>query len=199
LDAHIRQALVDPEAKVLIFVNQKTFADELSTKLWAENIHADTIHGGRQQEQRLSVLDEFRKGTVKVLIATDVLGRGLDIPNVTHVVVYSMGSVADYIHRIGRTGRGKNGTGHALVFFEYMSKQSEIAGELVDVLVRSQQIVPPELQQIADEVKSGKRVDFYKSWDKEGGNWSGGGGNWSSNEWSKENISTDGKWKDWKA
>jgi ATP-dependent RNA helicase DDX5/DBP2 len=186
LDAHIKQALAnDSNAKILIFVNQKAFADDLSNKLWEDNIHADTIHGGRQQEQRLQVLDDFRQGKMPVLIATDVVGRGLDIPNVTHVVVYSMNDVADYIHRIGRTGRGTNGTGHALVFFEYMSKQASIAGELVDVLIRSKQPVPPQLQVIADEVKSGIRVDFYKSWDKGGDDWKGGSSEWQSggNEW----------------
>jgi len=184
LDAHIKQVLAnDSNAKILIFVNQKTFADELANKLWEDNIHADTIHGGRQQEKRLEILDAFRKGLMPILIATDVVGRGLDIPNVTHVVVYSMNDTADYIHRIGRTGRGTSGTGHALVFFEYMSKQACIAGELVDVLVRSGQPVPEQLQVIADEVKSGKRVDFYKQWETGGsgsGEWkSGGATDWS--------------------
>jgi len=183
LDAHIKQVLAkDSQAKILIFVNQKYFADELANKLWEDNIHADTIHGGRQQEKRLEVLDDFRKGKMPVLIATDVVGRGLDIPNVTHVVVYSMGDVADYIHRIGRTGRGVNGTGHALVFFEYDSKFSGLAGELVDVLDRSKQPVPEQLQLYADEVKSGKRVDFYKSWETGGGSgeWKSGGDEWKN-------------------
>jgi ATP-dependent RNA helicase DDX5/DBP2 len=173
LDAHVKQALAsDPSAKVLIFVNQKSDADQMVEKLCNDNLDADSIHGGRNQYDRLEVLGNFRKGSIRVLIATDVVGRGLDIPNVTHVVIYAMNSVPDYIHRIGRTGRGVNGTGHALVFFEYMEKQSSIAGELVDVLVRSNQAVPDQLQQIADEVKSGKRKDFWKSW---GGNaWSTG-------------------------
>jgi ATP-dependent RNA helicase RhlE len=109
LDQHIKNALASTaEAKVLIFVNTKTFADELSNKLWEEGILSDAIHGGRPQEKRLESLDNFRRGTTKVLIATDVIGRGLDIPNVSHVVVYSMNGVADYIHRIGRTGRAGN-------------------------------------------------------------------------------------------
>lgn len=220
LDAHIKQALTsDPNAKVLIFVNQKTFADELADKLWEANIRADSIHGGRQQWKRLEVLDSFRQGKMRVLIATDVVGRGLDIPSISHVVVYSMNSVQDYVHRIGRTGRGIDGTGHALVFFEYMAKQASIAGELVDVLIRSQQVVPPQLQQIADEVKSGKREDFWKSWEKGGSNYKSGGSNWKSggNDWKsggddwkngsngwksngKSNGNSDWKTKDdWKA
>jgi len=181
LDEHLKLALAsDPNTKVLIFVNDKIFADELSRKLWDEGIAADCIHGGRQQEKRLEILDCFRQGTLRILVATDVIGRGLDIPNVTHVVVYAMNSVQDYIHRIGRTGRGKNGSGHALVFFEYTPKAPAIAGELVDVLIRSKQVVPPQLQQIADEVASGVRVGFYESWGNGGGNWKSSGSNWNN-------------------
>merc|ERR1711912_185301 len=84
-----------------------------------------------------------------------------DIPNVTHVVVFDMNGVQDYVHRIGRTGRGVDGTGHALVFFEYSDKAPEIPGQLVDVLKRSGQRIPVELQTIADEVESGVRVGYY--------------------------------------
>jgi len=181
LDDHIKQVLAsNPNAKILIFVNAKIFADELANKLWEDNVQSDTIHGGKKQDLRLLALDNFRSGHTRVLIATDVVGRGLDIPFVTHVVVYSMNSVQDYIHRIGRTGRGKDGSGHALVFFEYSSKQPEIAGELVDVLIRSNQAVPAELQQIADEVKSGTREDFYNQSSGGGGGWKSGGNDWKS-------------------
>lgn len=191
LDAHLKRVMAsDENSKVLIFVNDKIFADELSRKLWDEGVAADCIHGGRQQEKRLEILDCFRQGTVRILVATDVIGRGLDIPNVTHVVVYAMNSVQDYIHRIGRTGRGKDASGHALVFFEYSEKNTAIAGELVDVLKRSKQVVPPELQKIADEVASGVRQDFYSSWGNNGGN------GWKSNGWNKSNFNDWNSWED---
>merc|ERR1712039_199341 len=72
----------------------------------------------------------------------------------------------EYIHRIGRTGRGVNGKGHALVFFEYTPKNTAAAEGLIDVLERSKQKVPPELRVIAAEVKSGLREDFYKEKEK---------------------------------
>merc|ERR1711964_500835 len=103
---------------ILVFVNQKNFADELTDKLREDGFHADCIHGGRPQDMRLWVLDEFRKGSIRLLVATDVVGRGVDIPSVTHVVIFEMGTVEDYVHRIGRTGRGKEGKGHAMAFFE---------------------------------------------------------------------------------
>lgn len=63
------------------------------------------------QESRLNTLDRFRKGEFRLLVATDVIGRGIDIPQVSHVIVFDMGSIDDYVHRIGRTARGKEGHG----------------------------------------------------------------------------------------
>jgi len=190
LEAHIKRALQEENAKMLIFVNQKNFADELCDKLWKEGVNVDALHGGRPQQTRLWVLDRFRKGETRLLIATDVMGRGLDVPDVTHVVVYSMGGIEDYIHRIGRTGRGKDGKGHALVFFEFMPKQPGWARELIAVLEKSNQPVPVELRQIADDVDSGKRGS------------SGGGSGWGSSRWSTWGQNwKNGEWKenDWKA
>jgi len=99
LEEHIRKTMQEENTKMIVFVNQKNFADELSEKLWKEGISCDALHGGRPQETRLWVLDKFRKGETRLLIATDVMGRGLDVPAVTHVVVYSMGGIEDYITR----------------------------------------------------------------------------------------------------
>merc|ERR1712086_807443 len=143
--------------------NDKEFANELTSKLYNEGVQADCIHGGRIQDKRLAILEDFRQAKLRILVATDVIGRGLDIPNVTHVVVFDMNGAEEYVHRIGRTGRGVDGKGHALVFFEYSDKAPAIAGELVDVLVRSGQVIPPELQTIADEVASGVRRSFYEN------------------------------------
>jgi len=188
LDQHIKAAMALEDSKMIIFVNQKNFADELSTKLWDEGVQVDALHGGRPQEKRLSILDDFRKGSTRLLIATDVIGRGLDIPKVSHVVIYSMNGVEDYIHRIGRTGRGVDGVGHALVFFEFSDKQPETAKELIAVLQKSKQPVPPELEKMAQEIESGARGT--KSW----GSWSGGGGgsSWKTKDWSN-------KWEEKKA
>merc|ERR1712054_578617 len=120
----------------------KGFADKLVSELSDAGLKADAIHGGRKQGHRLWALEEFRKSNVRLLIATDVLGRGIDIPDVSHVVVYDMGAIDNYIHRIGRTARGKGAKGHALVLFEYYWKMPTNAEKLMDVLKRCKQVVP---------------------------------------------------------
>lgn len=149
-----------PEHKVLVFVSQKQYADELATKLWDAGFKATAMHGGKSQESRLRTLEQFRSGEFRLMVATDVIGRGIDIPSVSHVIVFDMGSIDDYVHRIGRTARGKDGHGQAMVFFEYWHKEPGIAGELCDLLEASGQVVPEDLRRIAQEVEAGKRPVF---------------------------------------
>merc|ERR1712048_1252074 len=144
-----------------------------------EGFHTNALHGGRNQETRLRVLEDFRTGYIRLLVATDVMGRGIDVPNVTHVVVFEMGGVDDYVHRIGRTGRGVDAKGHALVFFQYYPKTPEVAAELIALLERSQQQVPDGLRKIAEEVAAGTRDTGWGSW---GGGGGGGGGQWKDDQ-----------------
>ena len=77
----------------------------------------EAIHGNKSQPQRQRALNAFKRDHVKVLVATDVAARGLDIPNVSHVINYDQpNSYADYVHRIGRTGRaGKTGQAYTFI------------------------------------------------------------------------------------
>merc|ERR1711974_500930 len=155
-------------------------ADKLSTRLRTQGFKADAMHGGKSQDYRLWVLDQFRKGFLRVLVCTDVLGRGIDIPSVSHVVIHEMGDIEDYIHRIGRTARGRYGKGHALVFFEYWDKQPGIAAELIEVLEASKQQVPDKLRYIAAEVASGRREVRVGA-----SGWKGGKQQWRASSFSK--------------
>jgi len=167
LDKHLRSVLeASPEHKVLVFVSQKNLADKVSSRLQAEGFKADAMHGGRSQDCRLWVLDQFRKGEIRMLVCTDVLGRGIDIPSVSHVVIHEMGETEDYIHRIGRTARGQYGKGHALVFFEYWEGYPHIASDLITILEASKQAVPDGLRRIAAEVAAGKRPARRLPWKK---------------------------------
>merc|ERR1719169_92437 len=117
--------------KALVFVSSKVLADELAETLASEGFSTDSMHGGRKQWDRDAVLARFKNNEFRLLIATDVMGRGLDIPTITHVVIYDMGDIDDYIHRIGRTARGPHGEGHALTLFEYDPRWPHIAEGLI--------------------------------------------------------------------
>lgn len=102
--------------KVLIFGRTKHGVQKLSDNLIERGFKADAIHGNKNQSQRIRTLDKFKKDIIQILIATDVASRGLDIPNVSHVINYDLPeSYEAYIHRIGRTGRADK-KGVALTF-----------------------------------------------------------------------------------
>jgi superfamily II DNA/RNA helicase len=104
--------------KVLVFGRTKWGMQKLTDELVRRGIRAAVIHGNKSQGQRQKALEQFKTNQVSVLLATDVASRGLDIPDVTHVINYDMpATYDDYVHRIGRTGRaGKKGI--ALTFVE---------------------------------------------------------------------------------
>lgn len=103
--------------KVLVFTEMKFTASKIAKQLSLDNLKAESIHGNKNQSQRKKSLDAFKGGRVNILVATDVAARGLDIPNVTHVINYEQPQTyEDYIHRIGRTGRaGKEGQAYTFV------------------------------------------------------------------------------------
>lgn len=104
--------------KVLVFGRTKHGVEQLSRNLTRSGIAAKSIHGDKNQRERERALSLFKKGDVQVLVATDVAARGLDIPNVTHVINYDIPATdEDYVHRIGRTGRGEK-KGKALTFID---------------------------------------------------------------------------------
>lgn len=92
--------------RVLIFCNRRDTVDKLTRQLYAYGIDCDQLSGDVPQRRRLSILDRFRAGQLKVLVATDVAGRGIHVDDITHVINYDLPEEAeDYVHRIGRTGR----------------------------------------------------------------------------------------------
>jgi ATP-dependent RNA helicase RhlE len=96
-----------PDNKILVFVRTKVRAERVHQALLRAEVQSLTLHGDKVQDERVSVLQQFRDGQVRVLIATDVSARGIDIPNVDYVVNYDLPDVPEnYVHRVGRTGRG---------------------------------------------------------------------------------------------
>ncbi len=107
--------------KVLVFAGTKAGVDFITQEMQKQGIRAGALHGDKSQRDRSKVLTSFRQNKIDVLIATDVASRGIDIPNISHVINYDEpGNYNDYIHRIGRTGRlGKKGTAITFVLSKY--------------------------------------------------------------------------------
>ena len=106
--------------QVLIFTRTKHGANKLSEKLAKRGVTSAAIHGNKAQNARIAALDGFKKGTIRVLVATDIAARGLDIPLLPHVINFELPNISeDYVHRIGRTGRaGASGEALSLVDHE---------------------------------------------------------------------------------
>ncbi|GJQ09661.1 hypothetical protein GpartN1_g1452.t1 [Galdieria partita] len=139
----------------LIFMQTKRGADELEYFLTRKGYPAISIHGDRSQVEREEALHSFRTGRTPILVATDVAARGLDIPNVTHVVNFDMPTdVDDYVHRIGRTGRAGN-SGLATAFLN--DNNIGIAKSLIDILIESGQEVPIWLEEMAERAQINSR------------------------------------------
>jgi ATP-dependent RNA helicase RhlE len=113
----------DEVARALVFTRTKHGADRVARQLDQAGIRALAIHGNKSQSAREKALGLFRRGSVPVLVATDVAARGIDVPDVSHVVNYDLPNVAEnYVHRIGRTGRA-GAKGSAISFCEHDQQQ----------------------------------------------------------------------------
>ena len=99
----------NPEAKIIVFVRTRVRAERVAKALERVDIKSSTLHGEKIQEERANVLEAFKKGEINILIATDVSARGIDIPDVHYVINYDLPEKKEnYVHRVGRTGRGVN-------------------------------------------------------------------------------------------
>merc|ERR1719326_2115221 len=132
--------------KTIVFVNTKRSADTLEADLYDLGCPAASVHGDKDQREREKALNAFKSGKITVIIGTDVLGLGIDVPEVTHVINYDAPSdIEDYTHRIGRTGRA----GHqGLATTMLNDRDGSICRDLYQMLVTSKQDAPDWLSQI---------------------------------------------------
>merc|ERR1719174_2292949 len=178
---------LDGEAsRTLVFVETKKGADQLDEFLYREGFPVTSIHGDRSQREREEALRRFKTGQTPIIVATAVAARGLDIPNVKHVINFDLpGDVEEYVHRIGRTGRMGN-LGLATSFFN--EKNRNLVKDLIELLVESNQELPSWLESMGLEHggryggggrRGGKKGGFggkdYR-YENGGGGRSGGGG-----------------------
>merc|ERR1719181_2314662 len=126
--------------KTIVFVNTKRSADQLESDLYDLGCPAASVHGDKDQRERERALGAFKNGAISVIIGTDVLGRGIDVPAVTHVINYDApADIEDYTHRIGRTGRaGHQGLATTMI----NERDASIARDLYDMLVKSKADAP---------------------------------------------------------
>ena len=144
--------------RALIFVDRQESADGLLKDLMRKGYPCMSIHGGKDQIDRDSTIDDFKAGVVPILIATSVAARGLDVKQLKLVVNYDAPNhLEDYVHRAGRTGRAGN-TGTAVTFIT--SEQDKYSVDIAKALKQSGQEVPEDLRKLVDgfieKVKSGK-------------------------------------------
>lgn len=186
----------------IVFTETKRMADYLADYLYDQGFPATAIHGNRTQYEREKALAAFKNGTAPILVATAVAARGLDIPNVSHVINYDLPSdIDDYVHRIGRTGRAGN-VGIATSFFNRNSKN--IVKDLIALLSEANQEVPDFLVKISRESsfgggrggrggrgssmgRSGGSRDFRRQGGGYGGSSASSWGSSTSNNWGNDN------------
>mmetsp|Transcript_40738 Transcript_40738/g.87454 ORF Transcript_40738/g.87454 Transcript_40738/m.87454 type:complete len:627 (+) Transcript_40738:294-2174(+) len=159
------------EGQVIVFTKTKKMCDQLARTISRMNVRCEAIHGDRDQMQRDRALDSFKSGESRILVATDVAARGLDVKSITMVVNFDpAGNAEDYVHRIGRTGRaGRKGTAVTLL----TQDEGRSADQIMKVMEKTGKSVPPELARLAATAAPprggrGSRESF--------GSWGGGGG-----------------------
>ncbi|XP_004674104.1 PREDICTED: probable ATP-dependent RNA helicase DDX43 [Condylura cristata] len=154
--SHIQTFLenMSPKDKVIVFVSRKSVADHLSSDLVLRHISVESLHGNREQSDRERALENFKTGKVRILIATDLASRGLDVHDITHVYNYDFPrNIEEYVHRVGRTGRaGRTGVSITLV----TRNDWRVANELISILERAHQSIPEDLVSMAERYKANK-------------------------------------------
>lgn len=163
-----------PEDKAIIFCGKKDRADSLSCDFALEGINCQAIHGNREQSDREQALADIKSGEVRILIATDVASRGIDVPDITYVVNYDFPrNIEEYVHRVGRTGRAER-LGTSLSFLTRSDWGS--AADLITIMKEAEQQIPQELQDMADRFKARKERDrSERGFGGRGGGRGGGG------------------------
>jgi ATP-dependent RNA helicase RhlE len=147
--------------QVLVFMRTKHGANKLSTKLEKAGIRSSAIHGNKTQGARTRALDGFKKGKVRVLVATDIAARGLDIPLLPHVVNYELPNIPeDYVHRIGRTGRaGASGEAISIVSvdeYQFLRDIEKLLNERLELVTIPGFETTETLQEVLDKKAENK-------------------------------------------
>lgn len=157
IDAMTRMLEVESYEAVLVFVRTKTDAEDVANKLAGRGLACAALHGDIPQRQREKIVERLKKGSLDIIIATDVAARGLDVDRITHVFNYDIPYDAEsYVHRIGRTGRAGR-TGEAILF---VSPRERRALRQIERVTR-QRIEPMRMPTVADVNK--RRLENFRN------------------------------------
>ena len=149
---YILECLKKTPPPVLIFAERKNDVDTIHEYLLLKGCQAVAIHGGKDMEERLRAVSEFKAFKKDILVATDVASKGLDFPEIQHVINYDMpDDIENYVHRIGRTGRG-SATGTATTMINNKVEENVLA-DLKHLLLEAKQKIPPFLASIVTEAE----------------------------------------------
>jgi len=150
--------------QALIFTKTKSSSDQLVKKLIKQNLAAASIHGDKSQQQRCHALNDFKQGNIKLLVATDVAARGLDIVELSCVINFELpNNPEDYVHRIGRTGRaGAKGFAISLVSTEEQKLLKEIE-KLIQKKIKVEVFVDQEITAIVNKAPQNKTTSINKA------------------------------------
>ena len=150
---YLLEALQKTPPPVLIFCENKNDVDDIQEYLLQRGVEAVAIHGSKDQEDRESAIRLFKGLEKDVLVATDVVSKGLDFPDVKHVINYDMAKdIETYVHRIGRTGR-RGQTGLATSFINSTQCSEQMLLDLKHLLLEAKQRIPPILQSLHDPLE----------------------------------------------
>ena len=149
---YILECLKKTPPPVLIFAERKNDVDTIHEYLLLKGCQAVAIHGGKDMEERLRAVSEFKAFKKDILVATDVASKGLDFPEIQHVINYDMpDDIENYVHRIGRTGRG-SAKGTATTMINNKVEENVLA-DLKHLLLEAKQKIPPFLASIVTEAE----------------------------------------------
>jgi len=149
---YLLECLQKTAPPVLIFAENKVDVDMIHEYLLCKGVEAVAIHGDKGQDERVEAIESFKAGKKDVLVATDVASKGLDFPDIQHVINYDMpDEIENYVHRIGRTGRcGK--TGIATTFIN-KNQDETVLLDLKHLLKEAKQRIPPILMALDDPLE----------------------------------------------
>ncbi|KAL1821093.1 DEAD-box ATP-dependent RNA helicase 35 isoform X1 [Daucus carota subsp. sativus] len=155
---YLLECLQKTPPPVLIFCENKADVDDIHEYLLLKGVEAVSIHGGKDQEEREYAISSFKACKKDVLVATDVASKGLDFPDIQHVINYDMpAEIENYVHRIGRTGRcGK--TGIATTFINKNQSETTLL-DLKHLLQEAKQRIPPVLAELSDPMEEAKQAE----------------------------------------